>query len=398
MTTDLTHPPVGRLRAAILADPALQAELGAIEGVDDFLPRAIAVAQASGIAMTEPALRSVLASDPLGLTRFADGPPTADRPPPGWLPIQVAPIHGELCVDWGYFGRHVLREPFFEDSIRTILCRPFSRLARHRTRLNDLPACLAQLPVQRPSGFIFHMSRCGSTLAAQMLAADPRNVVISEAAPLDTMVGLGHAVAGLPPEAHVQLIRDIVGALGHRRDAAHTRLFVKLDSWHALALPLFRRAFPDVPWVFFYREPSDVLASQVLERGIQTVPEYMPPAIFGLTDDDREPSDAYCARVLARTCEAALAAHGAGGGLLVNYREMPDALFTRILPHFGIVPDAQARAAMTAAAQFDAKTPALNFAPRNDLKREILTDDLRAVADREIGPVYAALEALRGKG
>jgi hypothetical protein len=36
-----------------------------------------------------------------------------------------------------------------------------------------------------PDGFVFHMSRCGSTLVAQMLAVVPDHVVVSEAEPLD---------------------------------------------------------------------------------------------------------------------------------------------------------------------------------------------------------------------
>ena len=39
----------------------------------------------------------------------------------------------------------------------------------------------------RPSGFIFHMSRCGSTVISQMLAALAEHVVVSEAGPIDAL-------------------------------------------------------------------------------------------------------------------------------------------------------------------------------------------------------------------
>jgi hypothetical protein len=386
--------PVARLRAAILAEPALQAELGATESVDTFIPLAAAAAKARGIAVAAEALRLTLRDDPIGLNRWSGGPPTADRPAVGWLPIHVLADDGQVCVDWAWFGDKVLSEPFYEDSIRAAMRRPLNRLARHRTLLIDLEVCAAALPVQAPDGFIFHMSRCGSTLAAQMLAADPAHVVISEASPLDVVLRLPH-MAQLPPDLHVRLIRAMVGILGHRRAVAQDKLFVKLDSWHTLAMTLFAQAFPDVPWVFMYREPVEVLASQVLERGMQTVPEYMPPRIYGLSEEDTMPSEDYCARLFAKTCESVIAPYGQGGGLLVNYSEMPGALTARILPHFGIEATAAQRAAMTEATRFNAKTPSMYFASEEKTKRDAMTDELRAVADRHIGAVYAALERLR---
>ena len=53
-----------------------------------------------------------------------------------------------------------------------------------------------QSPGLPPSGFIFHMSRCGSTLAARMLAASPRNIVLSEADPIDYVL---RAPCATPP-------------------------------------------------------------------------------------------------------------------------------------------------------------------------------------------------------
>jgi hypothetical protein len=312
----------------------------------------------------------------------------------GWLPIHVLAERGEVCVDWAWFGDKALTEPFYEDSIRAAMRRPLNRLARHRTRLIDLEACAAALPVQKPDGFIFHMSRCGSTLAAQMLASDSAHVVISEASPLDVVLRLPH-MTQLPEELHVRLIRAMAGVLGHRRTAAHGKLFIKLDSWHTLAMPLFAQAFPGVPWVFMYREPVEVLASQVLERGMQTVPECMPPQIYGLGDEDTMPSEDYCARLLAKTCEGVIAPCGQGGGILVNYKEMPGALATRILPHFGIEASPAQRAAIAEATRFDAKTPSMYFAPEEKSKRDAMTDELRAIADRHMGAVYAALERLR---
>ncbi|HXC54199.1 MAG TPA: hypothetical protein VNU97_02805 [Rhizomicrobium sp.] len=389
-----TKDDLARFRAAVLADAALQDALQAFDDVDAFIGAARAQAAALGLHVTVEALRDALRGDPIGLARWSGGPPTTTSPQDGWLPINILPQGGETCIDWAYFGERRLSEPFFEDSVRRALRRPLNQLARHRTRLADLVPAMAAAPGLAPDGFIFHMSRCGSTLVAQMLAADPANIVISEASPLDVVVQSDRASPADAAGLHAALLAAIVGALGRRRSAVQARYFVKLDSWHTLALPLFRRVFPTVPWVFLYREPGEVLASQLVQRGIQTVPEYLPPALFGLAAEDSLPADDYCARVLAKTCEAVLP-HVEGGGLLVNYSQLPGALWSQILPHFGIASSEADRARMTAAAQFDAKSPSLTFSSDNAAKREVLTDDLRAVADHHIGGIYRALETRR---
>ncbi|HEY0301193.1 MAG TPA: hypothetical protein VGC36_07675 [Rhizomicrobium sp.] len=387
--TDVTPDALDRFRAAVLADSALQ---DALQGYDDgaaFIPRALALAEARDIHVAPEDLRRALRSDLLGIARWSDAPPSDAVPQRGWLPVNVLPAQGELCIDWAYFGGRPLDAPFYEDSVRRALSRPLNRLARHRSRLIDLPDMVARLSVPRPRGFIFHMSRCGSTLVSQMLAGDPRNIVISEAAPIDAVVRLDPGSDGAP---HAALLAAMVSAFGQRRTSAQAHCFVKLDSWHTIALPLFRRAFPDVPWVFLYREPGAVLASQMNRRGIQTLPEYLPPALFGLELDDGGRPEDYCARVLARTCEAVLEPFAQGGGLLVKYSQLPGALWTAILPHFGIAPDADDRARMAVTAGFDAKAPQLAFSGRAAPDAA-----LQAIAERHIGGVYGRLEALRGR-
>jgi hypothetical protein len=373
-----------RLRAAILGDAAWQAALDAHDDAGAFASEALALAEACGIPLSRETLLPALRDDPLGLARWSQVTLRAEPPPQGWLPVEILPMAGELCAEWAYFGTRPLRAPFFEDDARRALRRPLGRLLRYRTRLADLVPWHARLGGLAPSGFIFHMSRCGSTLVTQMLAADPSNIVISEARPLDAAVQM----------ANEALLAAMIGALGRKRDGAQSRTIVKLDSWHALALPLFRRAFPAVPWVFLYREPAEVLASQMHQRGIQTTPEHFPPALFGLESSAGAAGETYCARVLARTCEAAVEAFAAGGGLLVNYRDLPHALWTEILPHFGMEADADDRERMAAAARNDAKAPDKVFEGDGGERRR-QADAMRATAEREIGSVYARLEALR---
>jgi hypothetical protein len=218
-------------------------------------------------------------------------------------------------------------------------------------------------------------------------------VVLSEAAPLNAVTQRGD----LDDDAKVALLRAMVAALGQARNG-ESRLFLKLDCWHSRDLPLFRRAFPDTPWVFLYREPIEVMVSQTRRRGVQMVPSLVPPATFGVDLPNGVPNDDYCARVLAAVCEAAVRHYPVGGGRLVNYRQLPEALFTEILPHFGVTPSDVEASAMHAAAIRDAKAPEQAFTPDGQDKRQAATPALRAICERRLDTVYRRLEAMRAAG
>lgn len=373
------------LRGHVLGDGGLTAELAAIAEPDAFAARIGELANGLGLALDEAAVRQAIQPDPLGLARFMAAAATERGwPPPGFLPVHA----GATGVDWACFGARRLTEPFFQDSIRKALQRPFNRLFPWRMAWSDFVAGAAgQRDVIRPDGFIFHMSRCGSTLVAQMLARSARNIVVSEAAPIDAAVQYNNADA----------LRAMVAAYGRPRGASETRLFIKLDSWHALALPLFAQAFPGVPWIFLYRDPLEVMVSQQREPGAQMVPGFVMPAIPGLDDATMTAGPDYTARVLNLICTAAADALRSPQGLAVNYRDLPDAFERRILPHFGVVADDAERAQMRDAARYDAKRPSSPFAADSAAKQAAASAVLRDAAARHLGNIVPRLDALAGR-
>ncbi len=377
----------------VLTDENLAATLAAVLDGELFTAQLGQCARERGIPLSTDAVMPAVRSDPLGLSRWSP-PPLAGStlPPRHWLPLAVGVGPEGAVVDWAWFGPQPLRAPFYEMEIMRALGLPFNRAFRYRTGFHHLVTQIEAVDALEPDGFIFHMSRCGSTLVAQMLAALPDSVVISEAAPLDAVVQL---CRGLPDADAVAALRAIVAALGRKRGGHERRLFVKLDAWHALALPLFRRAFPDVPWVFLYREPVEVLVSQMRQRGVQMVQQYFPPRLFGIEDTAMPPDEEYCARVLGAICQAAIDHHGLGGGLLLDYRDLPAAVFTSLLPHFGVSCDETERETMRGVARLDAKSPITPFTADAAAKRREATEKVRRAADRHLAAIYRRLEELR---
>ena len=152
-------------------------------------------------------------------------------------------------VDWRYTAGVQFDDPFFVQTVERCLADPFNLLFHHETSIDELGRSAARHPGLPPAGFIFHLSRCGSTLVSQMLAALPQHLVVSEAAPIDTVL----------QSAQPEWLQWIVGALGQPRNDGQRRMFVKFDAWATRHLSVIRQAFPTVPWIFLYRDPVEVL-------------------------------------------------------------------------------------------------------------------------------------------
>jgi hypothetical protein len=300
-------------------------------------------------------------------------------------------------VDWGYVGPHRFSDPFFIQTINQCLRHPANLLFRHRTPLESLGQITANQPSVQPTGFIFHMSRCGSTLISQMLAALPQNLVLSEAGPIDDVLRAHFRNPAITEPERVQWLRWLITALASPRPPEEKNLFIKFDSWHVMFLPLIQRAFPGVPWIFLYREPSEVMASAQKQLGGQMIPGVLPPELFGwdLATVQKMSLYEYTARVLARLCQAALECVQRGQGKLANYRQLPATLWPELLKYWGVHFSEAEMERMLLAAEMDAKNPVLPFEPDSQAKRDSLSVELRELTHQWLDEVYQNLEMQR---
>jgi hypothetical protein len=291
-----------------------------------------------------------------------------------WTPVWIRTA-GAPVVDWAVLGGPIA-DPFFEQTAEREMRHPFNQLFARETPLGALEEIAAAEPSVPPSGFVFHMSRCGSTLVAQMLAGLPSSIVLSEAQPFAAVLEL-HRERRLGDDAAAGALRGLAAALGRPR-YGETRLFVKFHASHVLDLPLIARAFPGVPWVFLFREPRAVLRSHARALGAETF-----AAASGDVPDERNAESA-----VAAYCEAALRHAGVGSSLFVDYAELPGAVCERILPFFGVELDDGAADALRAIARRDTKRPG-DFTARADAGE---APNLDALAVPRLDPAYAALK------
>jgi hypothetical protein len=277
-----------------------------------------------------------------------------------------------------------------------LLWQPFNMLFRHQTPIETLVELQNTHPGLPPTGFIFHMSRCGSTLAAQILSALPQNIVISEADPIDKVLRSNLRDPDITEEQRVAWLRGLIGAFGRARNPGEQHLFIKFDSWSVLDLPLIRRAFPDTPWIFLYRDPVEVMVSHVRQRGSQILPGVLDPRALGMdfSSVQQLSLDEYGARVLASVCEAATRYYEPGAAELINYRQLPEAVWSSLAEFFGVSYTPAEVEQMGAIAEIDSKHKGLIFEHDSATKQRLATDEIRALAERFIRPWYEQLEAL----
>ena len=246
-----------------------------------------------------------------------------------WYPIAIKETGGSICVDWRCAGDHRFTEPIFRNSLA---CMP--RDIR-RTGIESL-AQFNQVDCIEPSAFIFHASRCGSTLVTQLLAMLSQCIVISEARVIEDSLNLCRrdTTGGQGDE----VLQGVVRSMGQRRFEAEQHLFVKLDSWHITNLPLIRDAFPGTPLFFVYRSPHEILASHRRQRGIQMVPGLVDSQALGIDSQLADPTDldGYCRTVLESFFQSAKLYAESDELLLINYRQLPELVWRQLVEFFSI--------------------------------------------------------------
>ena len=172
---------------------------------------------------------------------------------PGLIPFQIDSPNQQ--VHWLDFERYHFYEGFFRLSVSRYraLCKvpPFEC----RTSL-DVLSYLTMPDALPPSALIFNTGRCGSTLLAKVLARSRRNLVITEAAPHNQIW------QALPTGSLCQsTFRNLILATGRNRLRSYQAHVIKFTSVNIVHFDFIRAAFPGIPVLFLFRDPSAVLES-----------------------------------------------------------------------------------------------------------------------------------------
>ena len=321
----------------------------------------------------------------------------------GWMPVDAVVVNGRPGLTWMDMSGVSLTEPFFQQTVDKIRAEHPDR--HERFTEYDTLVQLAFDSVS-PSGFIFHSSRCGSTLLANACRAIDGAIVLSEPAAVDKLVVrfITDTDEHRTKETLYSIfLRAVVSALGQKRTGNERYLFVKFACCSVSQIERIRRIWPNVPWVFLYRDPVETIVSnmQNLPAWLQDEDHRVLASITGTTPDDvaQMTPEELCARSIGSFFATAYDAHRVANdrALLLNYTQLNLTEIANVLQFFGVRPAAAEMDYIAHQTQKYSKAVSGEraFVADAEAKQQAATALVREMAERWANNSYQLLEQNR---
>lgn len=283
-------------------------------------------------------------------------------------------------------------EPFHDEYLsRCWQSTPLNQLITPRTSLKALAACAQRVPRAQPAGFIFHLSRCGSTLLSGCLSELDGAAVFSES-PVLTEILVDPALSPQEKRAHVQCLLDLKAILFPGR-----RVVVKWNAWDIFHAQLLRGAYPNVPAVALVRDPVEILASHQAQAG-----RHM----------SGDPSLAAVAPVFGEGAGGSVLEHRIGvlqglmqglhdlaaepGVACIDYRQLDGGTVRQVAAMFGLRCDLEGQRRIAQRMQSNAKLPGIRFEPDGARKAAVFDAAQSTAIARRLSSLHRALLAATG--
>jgi len=316
----------------------------------------------------------------------------------GFLPVDAVVVDGRPGLLWMEMSGVGLVEPFFQQTVER--ARKEERAERF-TEFDVLLQVEKELDSVQPTGFIFHSSRCGSTLVANACRAVSNSIVLSEANAIDKLIARFITDADNPVKESLYSIflRGVVHALAQRRTGDERHLFIKFACCSFALFTRIKRIWPNVPWLFLYRDPVETIVSNMSD---------VPP---WLIDNDRRVlssiinSDAsqmsleeLCARTIGSLYSTASNLAN-GNSMLLNYNQLSVPVIASILKFFNVNLSSEEleTIARTSGVYSKEASGTRAFISDTDAKQNLASDLVREMSERWASGPYRLLEDLQNK-
>jgi len=310
----------------------------------------------------------------------------------GWLPVDAVVVDGRPGLCWMEMSGVSLMEPFFQQTVER--ARRENRAERF-TEFDVLLQLEKELDSVEPTGFIFHSSRCGSTLVANACRAVSNSIVLSEANAIDKLIARFITDADNPVKESLYsiLLRGVVHALAQRRAGNEQNLFIKFACCSFAQLTRIKRIWPNVPWLFLYRDPVETIVSNMRD---------VPP---WLVDNDRRilasiigdagemGLEELCARTIGSLYTTAYNLAD-GNSMLLNYNQLSVPVIASVLNFFKIDLSSEELEAIARTTQTYSKEASGTraFVADIDSKQKLASDLVREMSERWAAEPYRLLE------
>lgn len=177
-----------------------------------------------------------------------------------WLPYRYQPK--QRTVNW-LLPTGPATEPFQDEAISRYRQQLLlNQIIQPCTSLAIAQQQTKHLVDAKPAGFIFHLSRCGSTLVSGCFSELETTCVFSES-PLLTGLLLDGNLSTEEQQDFLRLFINLQAAAF----SARPQMIIKWNAWDIFRWEMIRNIYPDVPVIFLVRDPLEILASHQRSSG-----------------------------------------------------------------------------------------------------------------------------------
>ncbi|HEX5603895.1 MAG TPA: hypothetical protein VFX63_15150 [Pyrinomonadaceae bacterium] len=312
----------------------------------------------------------------------------------GWLPVDAVVVEGRPGLMWMEMSGVSLTEPFFQQTVER--ARKENRAERF-TEFDVLLQLEKQLESVEPTGFIFHSSRCGSTLVANACRAVSGSIVLSEANAIDKLIARFITDVDNPVKESLYsvFLRGVVHALAQRRTGNERHLFIKFACCSFAQLERIKRIWPAVPWLFLYRDPVETIVSNMRD-----VPPWLIDndrrVLCSIIGDGSEMSlEELCARTIGSLFSTAYRLANANS-MLLNYNQLSVPVIASVLNFFNVSLSSEELETIARTSEVYSKevSGTRAFVADVDAKQKLASDLIREMSERWAGEPYRLLENL----
>ena len=293
-----------------------------------------------------------------------------------------------------------LDEPFFQQTVDRAKTKNRGELFTEFDVLLQLEKVLESVP---PTGFIFHSSRCGSTLVANACRAIANSIVLSEANAIDKLIARFFTDAnegGVKESLYSIFLRGVVHALGQRRSGNEQHLFIKFACTSFAQIERITRIWPHVPWLFLYRDPVETIVSNANHqpswlldddwRVLASITGVSTNEVAAMSLEER------CARSIGSFYSRAVALAN-DKSMLLNYNQLSVPVISSVLEFFNVSPSPQELEAIARTRGIYSKevSGTRTFIADTYAKQKLASDLVRKVTEAWSNEAYQRLEQKR---
>jgi hypothetical protein len=303
-----------------------------------------------------------------------------------WLPSRLFQQDGEIFLEWIYLWDIHFDKPFFDETLSQ--CRTENSIKgseqkeKRITPVGFLSEVGSKVKSVEPSLFIFHASRCGSTLTTQVLSIDKSTIVFPEYSIVDEILRANINGQPVDVEMRKEWLINLVKIMGQKRFDKEKHLIIKLDCWHFSFHSIIRKLFPEVLFAILYREPEAILRSNNKQWGMQFIPALVSPTTYGLVEDKSESFhfNNYANKVLQKIYSSIIEnACSDENIMLFNYDDGFEKNIQQLSERLSFDPSFMKRQDVIQRMQFHSKHPHTQFAIEKTTLNEFAFDETIAI-------------------